>query len=273
LAPAKLEHACNANYISTVDAWNFDSRQQAFLNEIHDRALRETVRDFICRHTFRIDYWIKGPRWLAPLEKLEALLRQRVMLVRPRADVPRKIIGNLGEFPLLDSFCEPILQALEDHQPKSLREVGQAVRERRIDISQVVDAVMTYIRLGAIAPVQDDAVTVAARQQTDKLNTYLCDSARVRGDFRFLASPVIGGGFGEAGGRLALYFLNGMSQGKRLPGELAAHALQIFQLQGLAIMRQGKSLDSAEETLQSLTAQATYFIDRQLPILKALKVV
>jgi hypothetical protein len=273
LAPAKLDHACNANYISTVDAWNFTPGQQAFLNEIHDAAFRETVRDFISRRTFRIDYWVKGPRRLTPLERLEALLRQRVMLVRPRADIPGKIVANLGEFPLLDSFCGPILEAIEDHQPKTLREIGQAVRERRIDISQVVDVVMTYMRLGAIAPVQDDAVSRTAKTQTDRLNVYLCDAARLRPDFRYLASPVIGTGFAEAGGRLALYFLIGMSQGKRQPSELAAHASQIFQLQGFAIMRQGKPLDSPEETLQSLTAQATYFLEKQLPILKALQVV
>jgi SAM-dependent methyltransferase len=273
LAAAKLEHAANANYISTVDAWNFTSEQQALLNEIEDAAFRETVRDFISCRTFRIDYWVKGARRLTPLEKLEALLRQRLMLVKPREEVPAKIVANLGEFPLLESICAPILEALADHQPRSVREIGQAVRERRIDISRVMDVLMTYVRLGAIAPVQDDIAARSAKIQTDRLNAHLCDAARIRPDFRFLASPVIGTGFAEAGGRMALHFLHAMSQGKKHAGELAAHASQILQLQGLAIMREGKPLESPEETLQSLNAQAGYFLDKQLPVLKALQVV
>ena len=182
LQPAKLDYACNANTITTVNAWNFDAGQQQFLEEVHDPVFRETVRDFITRRNFRIDFWVKGLRRLTPLEKLEAQLRQRVMLIKPRAEAPRKILANLGEFPLLESVCEPILEALEDHQPKSLREIGQAVRERRIDITQVVDVVLTLIRLDAIAPVQDEAVVRAAKPRTDRLNAYLCESARGRGE-------------------------------------------------------------------------------------------
>ena len=272
LAPTKLEYACSANYFHTVDAWTLRPEQQALLEEIPDPVFREATRDFLTNQTFRMDYWVRGARRLTDLEKLEALLKQRVVLIRPRSEIPLKVQGHLGVFELLNSVCEPILDVLADHQPKTLGQIGQAVRDKRVSLPQVLDIVLTFMRTGALAPAQDDDITQTARSQTDKFNAFLCDMARKNPEIRYLASPVTGAGFQETGGRVALFFLHGISQGKRAPVELAAHASQIFQLQNLTILKQGKPVESPEETLAALTAQATFFCEKQLPVLKALQV-
>ena len=44
----------------------------------------------------------------------------------------------------------------------------------------------------------------------------------------------------------------------------------VLAAQGQKILKEGEPLDSAEENLAELTAQAQTFADKQLPILKAL---
>jgi SAM-dependent methyltransferase len=271
LAPAKLEFACSANHFNGVDAWNLSGEQQAFLKEIADAGLRETVRDVMVNQTFRKDYWVKGARRLGPSERAEILRNQRVVLMRPRADVSRKVAGALGERPLLDAVCEPILDALADLRPRTLGEIEQAVAGRGIAFAQVVDTVLSFTKTGGVSPVQEEAATRTAKRQTDKLNAFLCDKARHGSEITFLASPVIVTGLEV--GRVAQFFLYAMNHGKTQPVDLAAYALHVFQAQGIAILRHGKPLESKEESLAALTLQAASFIEKQLPILKALQVV
>jgi hypothetical protein len=272
LAPAKLEYACSANYFDMVDAWNLTPEQQTLLGEISDTTLRETVRDIMLNRTFRWDYWVRGARRLTPLQRSEALLSQRVMLIRQRTDVTLKVRGARGEFTLLQSICDPVLDALADHRPKTLEQIAQALNDKRVGIPQLADIVLTLVTTGAVAPVQDEAVIRAAKLRTDPLNAMLCDKARSHPDISYLASPVIGGGFREVGGRVALFFLHGMSQGRRHPAELAEHVSRIFYAQGVTILRDGRPMDSTAEGLGALTAQAAYFLDKQLAVLQALQI-
>ena len=64
-----------------------------------------------------------------------------------------------------------------------------------------------------------------------------------------------------------------LSQGKKQPVDLAAHVWQILAAQGQKIVKEGKTLETVEENLAELTEQATVFVEKQLPILKALQVV
>jgi hypothetical protein len=273
LAPAKLDYACSANYFNMVDAWHLRPEQQALLEEIPDTTFRETARDLMANQSFRTDYWVRGLRRLSPLERLEALSGQRVMLIRPAKDIPLKAVGALGEFALVESVCAPILDALGDHRPKTLGEIEHAVRGKGLTLTQIAEVALTLIRIGGLSPVQGEAAVRAAKQQTDKLNAFLCDRARTRTDIGFLASPVTGSAFKEAGGRVVQLFLHGMAQGKQQPAELAAHVWQIFQAQGVAILNQGKPLATTEENLAALNSQAAFFTEKQLPVLKALQIV
>ena len=130
---------------------------------------------------------------------------------------------------------------------------------------------MTFIRTRSVAPVQEDSVIHAARQQTDKLNAFIYDKARFGSEISLLASPVIGTGLEV--GRIGQFFVHAISQGRRQASELAAHALPIMRAQGIAILKQGVPLQSQEEALAALTVQAGFFIEQQLPVLKALQII
>ena len=271
LAPAKVDFACNADYLGHIDQVNLTADQQALLKEIPDAMFQQTVRDFMVNQQFRKDYWVKGARRLSLLEQAEALRAQKVILAVHRADVSLKVTGAIGEATMQEAVYNPILEALADHKPKTLGQLEQALQGQSIAFAQLVQAVMILAASGTLQAVQEEALTPKAKKHTDKLNAVLMDKARSSADIPNLASPVTGGGVMV--NRFQQLFLLALSQGKKLPAEWAAFTWQILAAQGQKIVKEGKALETPEENLAELNLQATAFATKQLPIMKALQVI
>jgi SAM-dependent methyltransferase len=271
LAPAKVGYACSAHYLDAIDAINLSAEQQALLNEIPDAMFRQTVRDFMVNQQFRKDYWVKGARTLTPLAQAEALRTQKVMLMVPRGDVSLKVTGALGVATLQEAVYGPILDALADHKPKTLGQIEQAVKDKGVGFAQVLQAVMVLAGVGSLTAVQDEAHIVKAKKHTDKLNAHLLQLARGSADINYLTSPVTAGGITV--NRFQQLFLLALSQGKKQPADWAQLTWQILTAQGQRLLKDGRTLETAEDNIEELTLQATSFAAKQLPILKALQVV
>jgi hypothetical protein len=271
LGEAHLQFACSANHFSTIDGLNLTPPQQAFVNEIPDPVVRETVRDLLINQSFRKDYWVKDGRRLSAEQRDDALARQRVVLMRTPALVSKKIGGALGERMLLDRICDPLIQALADHKPKTLAELGSAVKPAGVEFAQLVDVVQALVKTGALASAQNDADIDHARPQTEKLNLHLCEQACKAADVSFLASPVTVTAVEL--GRIPQLFLHAMHQGKGQPGEIAAHAFKIMQGQGITILKNGKPFSTPGEGLDALTEEVLTFMRQHLPVLASLQVI
>jgi SAM-dependent methyltransferase len=270
LEPAKLQFACSAHNLDHVDLINLTSEQITFLKEIPDSMFRESTRDFMVNQQFRRDYWVKGLRRLTAFEQAEELRRQRFVLTGHRPDVSLKVTGALGEATMSEPVYAPILDALADHKPRSTGQIEQAVKGQNIQFSQVLQALLILSGQGSLAAVQDDAATAKARKPSERLNAHLKAKARGNGDISFLASPVTGGGVTV--GRFQQLFLLAADNGRKQPAEWAEFAWQLLAAQGQKLLKEGKPIESAEDNLAELTAQATTFAAKQLPVLKALGV-
>src|SRR5262249_46911316 len=143
---------------------------------------------------FRRDYWIRGARRLTPLEQAEALRRVEIMLASPRADLGFTVAGALGQREMTRSIYDPILDALGQHQTKTIGDLERALTGSGMRLGVLYEAVMVLIGKGDVVLVQDEEVQDQARVHTDKLNRLLIDKARSSGDIVYLASPVTGGG-------------------------------------------------------------------------------
>ncbi|HWR01252.1 MAG TPA: methyltransferase regulatory domain-containing protein [Chlorobaculum sp.] len=272
LTSAKLDYACSANYLDHVDAVNHTAEQQAFLNEIPDLMFRQSVRDFMVNQQFRKDYWVKGARKLSILERLEALRKLKIILLKDRSDVSLKVTGAIGESSMSEAVYSPILDLLFDHKPKTLGEIEIALRDKGINFTQLVEAVVLLSGVGHLAAVQEDDLAITkAKQHTDKVNAFIIDKARGGAEINFLASPVIGGGV--AVGRFHQLFILALNQGRKTPVAQAEFAWQILVSQAQKIVKDGNVLETPEENLAELTAQASVFTEKQMPILTALQVV
>lgn len=270
LAPAKLEFACSANYLDFVEALNLTPEQQALLAEIPDVKFRQTVRDFMVNQQFRKDYWVKGARKLNPLEQAEALRAQGVMLTTARADVSLKASGALGESTMQEAVYNPILDVLADHKPRSMGELEQVLKGHNINISQLIQAVLILTGTGALTAVQDESNVSKTKKRTSKLNAHLINKSRGSVHISYLASPVTGGGVMV--GRFEQLILLALAQGKKQPAEWAQVVWGILAGQGQKLVKDGKTLETAEENLAELILQAQDFAAKKLPILKAFQI-
>lgn len=270
LAPAKVEYACSANFLDHVNEINLSAEQQQLLNEITDPDFRETVRDFIVNQQFRKDYWVKGKRTLSPLEQVETLREQKVILTTHRNDVSLTVKGSLGEAEMNEAVYIPLLDLLADHKPRTLGQIETKLQDAGVNYKKLMQAVMVLMGAGHLALVQDDLVISKAKKLTDRLNALVIKKARSAGEVNYLASPVTGGGYGV--GRFGQLFILALQQGKRTPEEWAHFVWQLLATQGQRIQKDGATLHSEEENLAELNTQAKEFSVKTLPILKALQI-
>jgi len=270
LAPAKVSFACSAHYHDQIDTVNLTPPQQQFLKEIPDNMLRQSVRDFMVNAQFRRDYWVKGARELGSLDRRDALLASQVVLLTHRADVPLKVAGALGEITLLDKIYNPLLDALANHEIKSVGQLQKDLKKYGMDLWQIFQAVMVLVGAGHLAQAQDSGVAKKAKKQTDALNIHLMKLVRCSNDVSNLASPVTGGGIAIS--RFQQLFLQSYKSGRTQPNEWAEHVWSILAIQGQKILKDGKPLELPEDNLVELKAQAREFADKRLAALKALEV-
>ena len=265
LEPAKLSFACSANYNDYLDAINLTPEHQTLLNEIADPHFKQTIRDFMVNQQFRKDYWVKGARALNPVEKAEALRSQAVVLDKPRAEVTLKAAGVLGEVTMAEAVYQPILDFLADHTPKTIGQIQTGLKE--LNLAQIQQAVLLLIGQGHVSVVQDAKSIEASRARTKSLNQLLLNKARGSNDGSYLADPVTGGGLTVS--RFQQLFVLAYQQGQKTTGQMALYAWNILAAQGQRLIKEGKTLETPEDNLAELTAQAGVFQDKLLPILKA----
>jgi SAM-dependent methyltransferase len=271
LAPAKLTYACSANYLDQVDELNLNGEQRTLLWSISDPVFRETARDFMVNKRFRRDYWVRGARKIAAIEKEQALRAQQVILTTFRPDIVLKVTGALGESELDERFYAPVLDELADHQTKSLGQLELIFKEKEISLVQLVQVVTVLAGAGHLRCVQDEGDIQQAKDCTDKLNAQLMGNARFSGETTHLASPVTGAGVVVP--RFHQLFLLAICQGLEQPQQWAQYVWDALQQQGKRIAKNGATLETREEMLVELTAQANEFLRKQLPILVALQIV
>lgn len=270
LAPARISFACPASYIEHYDAINFTADQWALLQSVPDGPFRQSLRDFMINQQFRRDYWAKGAGRLTPLQQAEAVGTERVVLVSHRPKVELKVTSALGEAALHAPIYAPVLDFLADHQPKTIGEIANALQPRNITFKQVIEAVMVLAGSGHLMPAHDDATIARVRASTKRLNDGFLDRARSIGDLNVFASPVTGGAI--AATRIVQNFLSAYRNGRTTPSELAQFVWRQLDSQGQKLIKDAKTLETAEENLAVLMPQATGFLDEQLPILKALQI-
>ncbi len=269
LSPAKLSYACSTHLLDHVDTINLSLEQRQMLADISDPMFKETLRDYMVNQQFRRDYWVKGPQKLPISELNEALGKMRFVLLQNRADASLKVTGALGEGTLSEAIYAPFFDLMADHKPRSLAQIEQGLKGKLTAV-QLKEAVILLAGSNQIAIVQEDHVISKSKKVTANLNQYVLSRAKGSNDFNYLASPVTGGGINI--GRFQQLFLQAFREGKKLPAELAEAAWEVLTQQGQKIIKDGKPLESPEENISELNAQAIIFVEKQLPVLKALQV-
>lgn len=270
LSGAKVDFVGSAHYLDYIDALNLLPQQQELLKSIPNAQFRQSVRDFMVNQQFRRDYWVKGARRIGGTEQADALRALPVVLTSYRPDVSNKLAGAQGEASMADTLYNPVLDLMADHKVRTIGQMEQALKSSDITFGQVIQAVLALSGSGHMATAQDEKQAAAARGKTDKLNAHLLAKVATSSDVNYLASPVTGGGV--AVGRFQQMFICAMREGAQQPSDYAKWVWQSLSAQGQKMLKEGKTLETAEENIAELTSQAALFLERVLPILKALHI-
>lgn len=269
LQPAKLSFAASAFPFDHLLPINLTQQQIELYQSVHDPVLREVVKDFCVNQQFRRDIWVRGGIRLKPTEMATALRQQRVVLTENARMVELKANAALGEVSLNEAVYRPVIDALADHQPRTLAEIEKAVTGK-MAFSQLREAITVLVGKGAITFAQTDEVASAQRKRTDLLNAAITRLSETRNDLSFLASPVTGGGVPV--GRLSQLFLAARRAGRKSTREWAEYTWAILGGQGERLIKDGKTLETPEANLEELHLQAQGFSDGLLPRMRALQI-
>ena len=270
LSEADLSYACSASYLDHVDVVNLTKEQLTFLAEIKNPVFKETVRDFMINRYFRRDYWVKKAKRLTPIEQIQELRNVRLLMTAYRPEVKMKIDGSLGEAILTENIYAPILNLMADYKIRSIFEIEEAVKEKGIDLSQLLEIILVLCHQCTFSIVQEDKEITKSKATTANLNSYLIHNACNNKEIVFLASPVTGGGVNV--NWFQQMFLLAIQKGMEKPEEWASFVKQMLDSQGQTLVRNGKLLKTAEEKLSHLSTQANEFAVKFLPILRALHI-
>jgi hypothetical protein len=269
LGAAKLEFAASAHLLDQVDVINFTLAGRQLLSEISHPVLRQSVRDYLINQQFRRDIFVKGLRPLPLSARRDGLMAQRFVLGALPQYVSMKMTGPLGEVDLHQDLYGPVLEALacESHRPKSFKDVLEHPSWRAQDPDLLMQCLQVLISMGVVHPVQHEADVEAARSRCQALNAHLCHRARDSGDVEFLASPVTGAGVPV--GRIDQLFLQAHALGIQAPVDMATSVWSVLTAQGQRLTKEGKALQTDEENIAELVAQASLFADRKLVVFQA----
>ena len=271
LEPAKVSYACSAHYLDDFESISVSSDQQAFLNSIPDKMLRESTKDFMTNQVFRRDYWVKGSRKLSKIEQREALKDVKVVSVKARSELGLKVQDGSLEINLNKDIYNPILDSLTSREYSSLGELEAELEPKDINLGQIVQAVMVLSDCGHISTVCEQESIGAVKKQVNSFNAHILRKSRSNGDILYLASPITAGGVNL--NRFSQLFLSAYRSGCKNTEGLAGHVWKILLEQNEHLVVEGKTLETESENIEELMKRASIFLDQTLPVLKSLQIV
>ena len=270
LSDAKLDFACSAHVLAAVDKLNLSPEQVKLMSNIPDKMYLQTVRDFCTNQQFRRDYWVKGSRRLTALDRVEKLREECVVLTVPTDRVPEKVSGSYLEATLQKSIYDPILKALKSHKPHKVGYLEASLQDSSISFTMLMEAIIILIGSGSISPATIEPSSEAIAK-CNELNRYSISLARSSSDMRYLASPITAGALLVP--RFQQLFILAILEGHKGPEKWADFVWGILNIQGQKILKNGNTLESADENLAELIQQAKEFKEQDLGIFRNLKVI
>jgi hypothetical protein len=262
LADAKLKFAAPAVALDQLLAYNLTAPQREVLGGISYDVLRETVRDYMLNQQFRRDLYSRGARLLTPLERLDRFNDLAVTLTVDADDIPFEVDAGLGKVGLREDIFRPVIEALAagDGAPKRIGDLAELPEIMALPPGALIEAITVLVGASRAHPAQSPEDIEVAQPRCQRLNAHLIERSRVSGDVT------------EAT-RFQQMFLAARARGLKKPEDWARDAWSILQKQNQALMKDGQVLQTDEENLAELTAQAKALADKRLPLLQRLQVV
>ncbi len=271
IEPAKVQFACSANYLDHVDEVNVTKEQLKFINSVQDPLFRQSIRDFMVDRQFRKDYWIKGIRRYSNLEKRQVFKDHEIVLQSAVSDVPDKITGSLGGAVLTPEIYGPVIDTLGNFKSVSIGQLFEQVKNKNIDLTMLAQVIMVLMSDGRVSTAQSPEIVNKVKSETTRLNNHIIERSVGQSDINYLVSPLTSTAI--AVDRIEQLFLRAFKEGYNQPQDWVSYVWKILKNQGHSIVKDGKSVESEEESLEVLQELTTKFDKERLSLFKGLGVI
>lgn len=259
MSEAKLTYAGSSRMLHMIDSVNVSAAAQQHLQTIADPVLREVIRDYYVNTGFRQDIYTRGAARLSTVERDERLDKVRLLAVAKRSEAKLSVKTALGESRLHEEVYGPILEQLEAAGPDgiTIAELRQSRGLKEKPRAATLEAAQLLIAIGAAFPLVDER-SVDARASTAALNRRIAQLNAAGFGIDFLASPVSRNG--HAVDRLTGYVLDAYRRGARDANVIADEVWSILQRTDQRPLKDGKRLETAEQSLQYLRELGSAFV-------------
>ncbi|MFW8634972.1 class I SAM-dependent methyltransferase [Cribrihabitans pelagius] len=267
LAGAKLSFLGAASPLDRIDDIVLTAAQCEMLAAEADPVRREGLRDILVNAQFRSDLYVRGRLPHTRRGAVGAWFETPLALTKPYnggvLKLPESQTGELLE----QAQYGPVLSAL-CRGPATVRELLDQGVFGDMVWGRITRMLTLLSGSGHLAPCLPQVGLAERAERCRAFNLAVCKRAEESETYRFLASPVTGGGI--AADWFEQLFLLARSEGRETPQDWADLAWQILAPQGQRLQHEGRVLETAEENLAVLRARAHAFAARRLPLFKSL---
>ncbi len=269
MASIKMDYLCQSSPIEDDDALQLRGGDALKLvSECAQPLMKEMLRDMFTNRQFRQDIFVRGKHLVSQAQVLDQILDARLMLTSTPEAVPMKLRANGAEVALREDIYKPVLQAMaaRDYVPMrasqllAMPEISAVGPQGFLQVLRVLSGTG---HLSLVLPKDAEADAHCA-----KLNVALGRAVRYNDQIGTLASPTLGKGVSM--GAVEILLIQAYNEGKTTPEAAAESVLQVHEMIGRRVVREGKPIEDRAEHLAYLTNVAKVLLVDRLALNKRL---
>ncbi|NYZ17599.1 methyltransferase domain-containing protein [Azospirillum sp. RWY-5-1] len=275
MADAKLVFVGSGTVFENYPELALTPEQREVLATVPVPSLRETFKDYCVGRPFRRDLYVRGARRLSAHRRDELLRAMGLAMTVPPADARTTIKVPLGEAEMEKAHYLPILAALSEG-PRSIGALLDlpVLRETKASLTPVEVAGMLVGSQQAVPALDLAATGDAPLPSVLRFNRVQAAevAAAARRKMSCMATGVAGSGLHVSMMEVLLY--DGLAAG--LPAELEPlvnHALGRILGSGESLVRDGVTLEGAEQNRAAIADSLGWCLEHSLPVWKRLRMI
>ncbi len=266
LSEAKLSFAASGSLLEHIDLINLSEEGRKLLAEVTEPNLRETIRDFLLNQQFRRDLLTRGaPLFVGPRRE-PALKSQRFVLTVAPDSIDMKQRFPVGEVTLQEQIYRPVIARLGEG-PQSIADLMEHPDTKEQSLGALWQACLVLTGLNKAEACLPEAGMAERQESCRRFNAAVFRESRLSDSLRFVASPLTGSAVPLS--QLHLFFLLGEIEGKEGP----ACAWEILSSRNQKLVKDGQTLETAEDNLAFLRDEHGRFTETVRPTLERLQIV
>jgi SAM-dependent methyltransferase len=271
LAEAKLDFVGSAELQFAYPQLYLSPEKQALLDEIGDRTVKETFKDYFLNTAFRKDVFVRGARTMVAARQSDWLAQIGLALLLPRADIKFIIKTGIGEVNLHEAVYGPACDALAK-KPMSLAELAALPALAGESAASIVQ-MAAFMTVSGQASVYFNHGAGAASAPSLALNKAIAAQVRYTTDYDYLASPLLGNGVpANLIERMVYWALGPKTQASDL-SLITGKVWALMRSQGRKMLKDGAALQTDADNLAELGQQVQVIMEQKLPIWRQLKMI